>query len=151
MTESGSSSSSSLPRKRILSKQHLEAFQASPTHADVIGFIEELNGSIVGLKISEAGPSSAATSSLLALLEEIDAIALTTPPVDNAGSRFGNPAFKEFYDKVQAALPGLHEKHVKAVPAVHVAELCAYLSEAWGNRTRIDYGSGMELNFVCWL
>lgn len=143
--------STSLPRKRILSKQHLEAFQASQTHSDVIGFIEELNASIIGLKLSQAGPSSAAVTSLLALLDEIDAIAIATPPADNAGSRFGNPAFKVFYDKVQAAIPALHEKYIQSIPSEHVAEVCAYLGESWGNRERIDYGSGMELNFVCWL
>ena len=29
--------------------------------------------------------------------------------------------------------------------------MVAYFGEAWGNRSRIDYGSGMELNFLCWM
>jgi serine/threonine-protein phosphatase 2A activator len=33
----------------------------------------------------------------------VEALAKETPPVDNAASRFGNPAFKTFYDKVQQA------------------------------------------------
>lgn len=37
------------------------------------------------------------------------------------------------------------------LPADKIIELSTYLSEAWGNRERIDYGSGMELNFLCWL
>ena len=31
----------------------------------------------------------------------MEALAKETPPVDNEASRFGNPAFKTFYDKVQ--------------------------------------------------
>jgi serine/threonine-protein phosphatase 2A activator len=38
---------------------------------------------------------------LIEVLDRIEALAKETPPVDNAASRFGNPAFKTFYDKVQ--------------------------------------------------
>ena len=32
-----------------------------------------------------------------------------------------------------------------------VKEVMGYFCESWGNRTRIDYGSGHELNFICWM
>jgi hypothetical protein len=35
------------------------------------------------------------------MLDEIEEIAKSIPPVDNSASRFGNPAFKTFYDRVQ--------------------------------------------------
>jgi serine/threonine-protein phosphatase 2A activator len=35
-------------------------------------------------------------------LDQVDQIAGDTPPVDNSNSRFGNPAFKIFYDKVES-------------------------------------------------
>ena len=91
--------------------------------------------------------------------------------MDNATSRFGNPAFKAFYDKVEQvraygvpslcfalmvyvcvakAAPQLHES-LPAFPPEAIPEVSGYFVESWGNRTRIDYGSGMELNFVCWL
>ena len=34
------------------------------------------------------------------ILDSVLAIAKATPPVDNKLSRFGNPAFKTFYDKI---------------------------------------------------
>lgn len=87
--------------------------------------------------------------------------------MENPGSRFGNPAFRDFYDKVTKVwLPCIAMKHhieynVKASPELHselpglpenaIVEVSAYFTEAWGNRTRIDYGSGMELNFLCWM
>lgn len=40
-------------------------------------------------------------------------------------------------------IPGLGEKWIP--------EVMGYFVESWGNRTRVDYGSGMELNFICWL
>lgn len=43
-----------------------------------------------------------AVQAILGILDEVEKIAQETPPVDNAASRFGNPAFKTFYDKVEA-------------------------------------------------
>jgi len=40
------------------------------------------------------------TRPLISILDTILDIAKATPPVDNKLSRFGNPAFKEFYDRV---------------------------------------------------
>lgn len=48
----------------------------------------------------------------------------------------------------------LHEKLASAgflKDKDSIPELRVYFNESWGNRTRIDYGSGMELNFLCWL
>lgn len=48
------------------------------------------------------------------------------------------------------AAPQLHES-LPVFPAEAIPEVSGYFVESWGNRTRIDYGSGMELNFLCWL
>jgi serine/threonine-protein phosphatase 2A activator len=37
---------------------------------------------------------------VLNILDRVEQIAKETPPIDNSGSRFGNPAFRTFYDKV---------------------------------------------------
>jgi len=74
------------------------------------------------------------------VLEEIAQIAKDIPPVDNAASRFGNPAFRTFYDKVSEISPSLHAL-LPHLPLESVPEVSVYLNEAWGNRTRIDYGS----------
>ena len=44
---------------------------------------------------------------------------------------------------IHEALPGL--------PKDAIQEVKAYFEECWGSRSRIDYGSGMELNFLCWM
>ena len=45
--------------------------------------------------------------------------------------------------ELHSTIPGL--------PQEAIEEVSAYFKESWGNRTRIDYGSGMELNFLCWM
>ena len=37
---------------------------------------------------------------VIGVLDMVERIAKDTPPVDNAASRFGNPAFRTFYDRV---------------------------------------------------
>ncbi|KAJ9102510.1 hypothetical protein QFC21_002910 [Naganishia friedmannii] len=143
-----------LPRKRILTQAHLKAFQDSDTYKNLVSFVEELNTAIIGKKLSTVTESSPAINTILEILDQVESIARDTPPVDNAASRFGNPAFKTFYDKVEEQSVTLHERLVTSgllKETDSIPELCVYFKESWGNRTRIDYGSGMELNFLCWL
>lgn len=44
-----------VPEKRILSKAHLAAFERSPAHKAILGFIDALNASVVGKKLSDVG------------------------------------------------------------------------------------------------
>lgn len=46
------------PVKQILSSTHLAAFQRSATHQELLSFITDLNESIVGKKLSDAGEGS---------------------------------------------------------------------------------------------
>jgi len=137
--------------KAILSKEQLAAFQSSKTFAKVTTYIEVLNNAVVGCKLTDECSQSQGVTALIEVLDRVEALAGETPPVDNAASRFGNPAFKTFYDKVQQAAPQLHEVVLRVRPTDAVVEVSGYFCESWGNRTRIDYGSGMELNFLCWL
>lgn len=57
----------SLPRKRILSPAHLAAFKTSDTYKDIVGFVEELNASIVGKKLSDSKAESPVRISFRAL------------------------------------------------------------------------------------
>jgi serine/threonine-protein phosphatase 2A activator len=58
MSDRASTSSYIEPTKRILSPAHLAAFQRSKTHDELLSFIDALNDSIVGEKLTQAGPGS---------------------------------------------------------------------------------------------
>ncbi|WWC59923.1 serine/threonine-protein phosphatase 2A activator 2 [Kwoniella dejecticola CBS 10117] len=138
------------PTKYVLSKAHLGAFQRSKTHQEIFDFIEDLNEAVVGKKLTEAGEGSERTKPILGILDSVLEIAKATPPVDNKLSRFGNPAFKDFYDKIGEASSELHSR-INGLPSVAIPEIEVYFKESWGNKQRVDYGSGMEFNFLCWL
>ncbi|EIN14639.1 Phosphotyrosyl phosphatase activator [Punctularia strigosozonata HHB-11173 SS5] len=138
------------PTKCILTKEQLAAFQASDTHKSIVEYIETLNEAIVGVKLTDECTESEGVKAVLHILEQVEAIAKDTPPVANAGSRFGNPAFRTFFDKVAEKAANMHAS-LPNLPSEAVPEVSAYFMESWGNRTRIDYGSGMELNFLCWM
>ncbi|KAG1747053.1 Phosphotyrosyl phosphatase activator [Suillus paluster] len=139
-----------IPGKRILSSAQLAAFQSSVTYNTLVSYIEALNASVVGVKLTDPCSESLGIKAILHLLDRTEQLARETPPVENKASRFGNPAFRSFYDKVQQLAPSLHAD-VPNLDQNAIPELSTYFTQAWGNRERIDYGSGMELNFICWL
>lgn len=42
-----------IPTKRIISSGQLEDFQSSQTHADIVTFIEQLNESVINVKLTD--------------------------------------------------------------------------------------------------
>ena len=53
MTDGVNTLSATVPTKRIISRAHLQSFLDSPTHQDLCDFLEELNESVVGLKLTD--------------------------------------------------------------------------------------------------
>lgn len=66
----------------------------------------------------------------------------------NYTGRYGNPQFRSWH-KVAEGVWGDYSLKIDAIEARE--ELSAYISSSFGNPHRIDYGTGHELNFVCFL
>jgi serine/threonine-protein phosphatase 2A activator len=101
---------------------------------------------IISVKESEKNPVVDTILSIIADAEEI----LRQCPAQDTGSRFGNPVFRTFLDKIEEAVQEWH-KRLGLQDAAQIDEISTYLAHSFGNKSRIDYGSGHELNFFLWL
>ncbi|KAG6846962.1 hypothetical protein H0H93_010867, partial [Arthromyces matolae] len=88
------------PRKAILLPEQLQYFQTSKTRQEILDFVESLNNAVVGVKLSDECSISPGATAILEILSRVEETAKSIPPVENSASRFGNPAFRTFYDKV---------------------------------------------------
>jgi serine/threonine-protein phosphatase 2A activator len=141
-----------VPTRRILSTKDHELFLSSPSYDLIIAFIFGLSDAVIDTPISaiKNEDCSASVKTVIGILDEAEALVQNTPPDDAGGSRFGNKIFRDFLDKVKAASHSWHQRLGLTSDAT-VAEVETYLNQSFGNRTRIDYGSGHELNFMIWL
>lgn len=138
------------PQKEVKNMMEMARWEKSETYFDLVGFINSICMCIQGKTLSYKCQVSPVVQKLLDMLQKFEQLAIETPPVAQP-QRFGNSAFKSWYQKVndnveeclKAALPeNLHE----ALP-----ELLPYLLDSFGNSTRIDYGTGHELSFILFL
>ncbi|CEP18277.1 hypothetical protein [Parasitella parasitica] len=137
-----------IPIKRIVTKEDLDQFLESNAFNEYIGYVERLNDSIKNLKIDSDIHVSKNVQAILDILETLSAWVKNIPPVENSKSRFGNPAFKTFYEKVKDSAAELFRN---LIPDPAIKEVGKYFYESFGNQKRIDYGTGHEANFVAFL
>lgn len=162
-----------VPQKRIVSPGSMKRWQDSKTFDEILGFVMACNDAVVGKKLTEKIEESPAVEAIMSILNTIMNIVKEVPPEEGSSSRFGNPAFRTFYARVKEQsrelhnqIPGLQsikgqgrapETGIKEATEQErqitdaIGEIEVYLNESFGNEKRIDYGSGMELNFACWL
>ncbi|KAI1096270.1 Phosphotyrosyl phosphatase activator [Rostrohypoxylon terebratum] len=147
-----SSHSFQVPSRRILSTKDHELFLSSPSYNLIVAFVFGLSDSIIDTPVSAVKDDDCnpIVKSILDILDKTEALVLATPPEDAEGSRFGNKVFRTFLDKAKASSPSWHEE-LGLTSKDAIAEVETYLNNSFGNRTRIDYGSGHELNFIIWL
>lgn len=135
------------PGRRIFAASDLELFEHSQAHADLVGFVDVLNESVVGLPLSKSQDDSGSTA-LVRMLDKVEQLAEEHPPEPMGLSRFGNHGFVAFYDALEAAAPELVSELLPVDDKEDVEEIATYLCHSFGDRQRIDYGSGHELNFI---
>ncbi|KAI1382139.1 Phosphotyrosyl phosphatase activator [Hypoxylon crocopeplum] len=147
-----SSHSFQVPSRRILSTRDHELFLSSPTYNLVVAFVFGLSDAVVDTPLSAVKDEdcSPAVKSILSILDEAESLVRATPPDDAEESRFGNKVFRTFLDKAKVASPSWHQK-LGLTSQGAISEVEIYINNSFGNRTRIDYGSGHELNFIIWL
>ncbi|KAI4137596.1 MAG: hypothetical protein LQ341_005078 [Variospora aurantia] len=140
------------PTRRILSPHDHELFRASPTYKLILSFVFSLSEAAGSKKISSITVEQAPgpVKQIISVLSSVEDTINQCPPADQGGSRFGNPAFRDFLDAVSAQSSPWHSALGLTIPSA-ITETSTYLQNSFGNRTRIDYGSGHELNFIIWL
>ncbi|KAK6197860.1 rotamase PTPA-1 [Scheffersomyces amazonensis] len=90
---------------------------------------------------------------VLNILNQLNQLITETPPLPGA-RRFGNLACRKWHDKINETLEKLIETNLSITnrgKQQYVSDLKYYLSNAFGSRMRLDYGTGHELNFVAFI
>ncbi|XP_021345411.1 serine/threonine-protein phosphatase 2A activator-like isoform X1 [Mizuhopecten yessoensis] len=139
-----------IPNKKVSLPTDVPAWEASEAYKDIVGFICAVSEAVKSKKIRDSYSISETTTRLVNLLDTMSQWVDEIPPIDQP-QRFGNKAFKDFYDRLKDRSETLlkdvlDEKFHAAIP-----EIAVYLQEGIGNGTRIDYGTGHELSFVAFL
>ncbi|KAH7364158.1 hypothetical protein BKA65DRAFT_490575 [Rhexocercosporidium sp. MPI-PUGE-AT-0058] len=140
------------PSRRILSPKDHNLFLASPTYNLVVGFVFGLTESVVDTPASAIRDSdlSPAVKTILQILDKVQDVVERSPPEEQGDSRFGNKGFRDFLDLAAEEHTEWH-KQLGITSSTAITEISTYFLQSFGNRTRIDYGSGHELNFMLWL
>ena len=91
-----------------------------------------------------------AVGAILHVLDQVEQARDDAPPLPQA-SRFGNKAFCTFFTLLRERASAWHRTMLPPALEPAAVEASAYLEHAFGDPQRLDYGTGHELNFVCWL
>ena len=138
------------PERVILKQGDLPKWLRSQAYKDLIGFITTLNESIKGRSLRENFHVSEPVLKISAILGMLDTWIDEIPPVEQP-QRFGNKAFKDWLSKLNESAedilsPILNDNYQEAV-----SELKSYFCDGFGNKTRIDYGTGHEAAFCAFM
>ncbi|KFB40970.1 AGAP008652-PA-like protein [Anopheles sinensis] len=139
-----------VPEKLIKSAADMEKWEKSEAYYDVIGFISSMAVALQGTRNSQNVTMPPVVENLSNVLDRLEKLAIETPPIDQP-ARFGNAAFKVWFQKVQAESMKLVTDALPDNLKDAAQELQVYFVESFGNATRIDYGTGHELAFVMFL
>lgn len=132
----------------------IDKFVASPAYKEILDFIYAIQSSLKGMKKSDMPPTT--NECLLQfdpLFERLEQIFVNNPP-KKGDERFEDPVFKRFHDELSSKFTQIMEETIlspKFMPKNIIIELKTYFLDSFGNQFRLDYGTGHELNFFCFL
>ena len=132
--------------RRIMNQADLQRFLKSKALKDFMAFILALNDAAHGQPISAPVQQSKAVGSILQALDTLNGWVDEIPPLKQA-LRYGNPAFRTWFNKIDDNAHDLLRSVLPSHLAAAAVELKPILVDSFGNKTRIDYGTGHETTF----
>lgn len=128
----------------------MAVWEKSTAYYDIIGFINAISQAIQGKKLSTKLDASPIADNILHIFDELNQMVDDTPPLEQP-QRFGNKAYRDWFEKMQTKSPELLKKALPEQFHPALIEVGTYFVESFGNATRIDYGTGHELAFAMFL
>lgn len=156
------------PSKRINDGDDLDFFLSSAAYRDLTLWLLQLNRSMFPTKdnngqthlsdLTKPPPLSKTVQQLEALLTAFTSLLDRAPP-STGPRRFGNVAFREWYNMAEQEAGSLLRTHLGDILQLHsrsepenlLNELKSYLLGSFGSAQRLDYGTGHELSFLAFL
>uniref|UniRef100_A0A182MAC3 Serine/threonine-protein phosphatase 2A activator n=1 Tax=Anopheles culicifacies TaxID=139723 RepID=A0A182MAC3_9DIPT len=139
-----------VPEKLIKSPTDMELWRMSECYYDLLGFISSMSVALQGTRNSQEVSVPPIVEKLMKVLDRLEQLAIETPPIDQP-ARFGNVAFKSWFQKMQSESMQLIGDVLPDTLKEATKELNVYFVDCFGNPTRIDYGTGHELAFIMFL
>eukprot|EP00029_Vermamoeba_vermiformis_P009374 TRINITY_DN4652_c0_g1_i1.p1 TRINITY_DN4652_c0_g1~~TRINITY_DN4652_c0_g1_i1.p1 ORF type:complete len:378 (+),score=139.21 TRINITY_DN4652_c0_g1_i1:99-1232(+) len=134
--------------REIFCRADLDEFKQTETYKQWLQFITELTDSVKGLPCSTECPISPPVQHVIDMLRELQRWVAEIPPLENLKSRFGNPAFRTWYERVVARAPEMWQWLNSSVAAEQQREIMGYWCHCFGSAVRLDYGTGHESHFI---
>src|ERR1700761_4110727 len=158
------------PVKKIHDGKDVEFWLHSKAYSDIMTFLLQLNlsmfptsseQSVEIYKLSEDRDDfPTPVLRLRQLINDLILIIDEAPPASGP-RRFGNVAFRNWYELVESRISDLLAKHISETTftfstsnkseATATDELKAYLLGSFGSSQRLDFGTGHELSFLAFL
>lgn len=140
------------PQKYGNQKGLVEKFIQSKSYQDLVNFLITIQCKCKGLKCSEVATTNPCLKNFDLLFDYLEKIYIRNPP-KTGEERYDDPVFKRFHDDLTKNYLDIMNTTIlkdAKIPNIEI-ELKTYFLTSFGNESRLDYGTGHELNFLCFL
>lgn len=136
-----------VPTRGILNQVDFANFHKSPVLTEILNFVKDCADAVVDSKISDECDAPHVLVEFKILMNRLYELVSEIPPIKQP-MRFGNKAFRDWHTRMLVEAEIFLNNVLPTEKKTAVIELVPYFSEMFGNCTRIDYGTGHELNFA---
>ncbi|KAL3312856.1 Serine/threonine-protein phosphatase 2A activator [Cichlidogyrus casuarinus] len=139
--------------KQINSINDVAKWEKSVAYMKIMDLIEAVNKAVAFKPIPDSPKLSKNVEKVDVFLKNLNSD-IQSVPLDVQPQRFGNKAFRQWFDSLEKSLKdklqcSLFDEF--ALKDDDLSDLVDYFMESVGNRIRIDYGTGHELAFIAFL
>ena len=132
----------------------MNRFTSSSAYRTIIDFIYCLQASVKNVKLSQMQKTN--NECLLEfdnLYSKLEDLYIKNPPKEG-DEKFTDPVFKKYHSDLEKEYENILKTTIlksENTPENLILELKSYFMDSFGNPSRIDYGTGHELNYFCFL